>query len=195
MENLKNTIFTAQNVDKNALLEVITFFDPLIKKYVKLMDYDEDFKSELTIYLMELINSMKLSDFRILNDFTIINYVRTSVYHEYIFLSKKRNEIVQHETYYETEDLNILLGEDYRISDKLDDLLIDELLRCSLTKCEYICFNLVIIEGYSSSQASKTLGISRQAVNSSKNRAIKKLRNNIKSDYTQRYKEGKAEQQ
>ena len=79
MENLKNTIFTAQNGDKNALLEVITFFDPLIKKYVKLMDYDEDFKSELTIYLMELINSMKLSDFRILNDFTIINYVRTSV--------------------------------------------------------------------------------------------------------------------
>ena len=72
MENLKNTIFTAQNGDKNALLEVITFFDPLIKKYVKLMDYDEDFKSELTIYLMELINSMKLSDFRILNDFTII---------------------------------------------------------------------------------------------------------------------------
>lgn len=66
MENLKNTIFTAQNGDKNALLEVITFFDPLIKKYVKLMDYDEDFKSELTIYLMELINSMKLSDFRIL---------------------------------------------------------------------------------------------------------------------------------
>ena len=91
MENLKNTIFTAQNGDKNALLEVITFFDPLIKKYVKLMDYDEDFKSELTIYLMELINSMKLSDFRILNDFTIINYVRTSVYHEYIFLSKNKN--------------------------------------------------------------------------------------------------------
>lgn len=168
MESLRNTVFEAQKGDKNALLEVITFFDPLIKKYVKLMDYDEDFKSELTIYLMELIKSINLSDFRIMNDFTLINYIRTSVYHEYILLSKKRNEVVQSEKYYEVEDLNYLLGEDYRISDRLNDLLIDELLRYYLTKCEYKCFNLMIIEGYSSSQASKTLGISRQAVNNSK---------------------------
>ena len=87
MENLRETVYDAQKGDKNALLEVITFFDPLIKKYFKLMNYDEDFKSELTIYLMELIRSINLSDFRILNDFTLINYIRTSVYHEYIFLS------------------------------------------------------------------------------------------------------------
>ena len=73
MENLRETVYDAQKGDKNALLEVITFFDPLIKKYFKLMNYDEDFKSELTIYLMELIRSINLSDFRILNDFTLIN--------------------------------------------------------------------------------------------------------------------------
>ena len=89
MENLRETVYDAQKGDKNALLEVITFFDPLIKKYFKLMNYDEDFKSELTIYLMELIRSINLSDFRILNDFTLINYIRTSVYHEYIFYPKK----------------------------------------------------------------------------------------------------------
>ena len=52
MENLRETVYDAQKGDKNVLLEVITFFDPLIKKYFKLMNYDEDFKSELTIYLM-----------------------------------------------------------------------------------------------------------------------------------------------
>ena len=35
MENLRETVYDAQKGDKNALLEVITFFDPLIKKYFK----------------------------------------------------------------------------------------------------------------------------------------------------------------
>ena len=68
--------------------------------------------------------------------------------------------------------------EKYNFSDAL--FLIGSVLFVGLS------FNLMIIKGYTSSQASKTLGISRQAVNSSKNRAIKKLRSSLNSNYTQR---------
>ena len=62
--------------DKQSMMELVTYFAPIINKYTRRMRNDEDFKSDITIYLIELINEMKLSKFRVPNDYAIINYVK-----------------------------------------------------------------------------------------------------------------------
>ena len=69
MRELKDLIVAAQNSDKQSMMELLTYFEPIINKYTRRMRNDEDFKSDITIYLIELINEIKLSKFRIPNDY------------------------------------------------------------------------------------------------------------------------------
>ncbi len=62
----------------------------------------------------------------------------------------------------------------------LDELFIDEMLKCYLTNKEYICFNMMVVKGFSASQVSERLGLTRQAINNTKKRGIKRLKENIR---------------
>ena len=86
MRELKDIIISAQHADKQSMMEIVTYFEPIINKYTRMMRNDEDFKSDITIYLIEFVQSMKLSKFRIPNNYAIMNYVKNSLYHQYICL-------------------------------------------------------------------------------------------------------------
>ena len=55
MKELEKIIISAQAGDKNSLQYLITKFTPIIMKYVKKMNYDEDFKSDLITFFIETI--------------------------------------------------------------------------------------------------------------------------------------------
>ena len=176
MRELKDIIISAQNSDKQSMMEIVTYFEPIINKYTRMMRNDEDFKSDITIYLIELIKAIKLSKFRIPNNYAIINYVKDSLYHQYIFLSKKSSAHRANENNYETEDLVEWIGVDTSSSDKINDILLDDILRNTLTAREYSCVKLMIIDGYSSTQTANILGIARQTANEAKIRGLVKLK-------------------
>lgn len=176
MRELKDLIVAAQNSDKQSMMELLTYFEPIINKYTRRMRNDEDFKSDITIYLIELINEIKLSKFRIPNDYAIINYVKNSLYHQYICLSKKSSVRRVTENNYESEDLDEWIGVDTSFSDTINDFLMDDVLRNTLTEREYSCIKLMVLDGLSSTQAANILGITRQSANEAKIRALTKLK-------------------
>ena len=184
MKNLKRKILLAQSGDEQAMMDIISLFEPLTNKYFVLMHFDEDFKSEITMHLIELIYSMVFTKFRIINDGAIINFIKTSIYRKYILLSKFKNKIIDHEILCEYDDSLSCCEDNYKFQSMLDELFIDEMLKCYLTNKEYICFNMMVVKGFSASQVSERLGLTRQAINNTKKRGIKRLKENIRESCT-----------
>lgn len=69
-----------------------------------------------------------------------------------------------------------MLGKDIvETFDITDNLLIGH-LKSVLTKKEFLCVKLIVLDGLTAEVISKKLGVSKQAVNQCKNRALKKLK-------------------
>lgn len=176
MKELKNIILSAQNSDESSMMELITFFEPVIRKYTKLMNYDEDCRSELIMYFIELIRSLNLTKFRVLNNYTLINYIKQSLYHHYILISSGIRKKRKYENSYDSESITEWLGADYESTDKINDMMIDDMMKEHLTDREYICVKLIVIDCLSSNEAAKLLGITKQSANEAKLRALRKLK-------------------
>ena len=176
MSELKELIISAQTSNQDAMYEIVTKFSPIVDKYTRRSNNDEDIRSDLILHLIETVYNIDLSIFRIPNDYALINYISNALYHKYIFLSKKRSNIRSKENHFETEDIEEWLGIDESGTTDIDNVLLINILRKELTKREYDCTTLMIIEGLSSAEAASILGISRQTVNENKNRGLKKLK-------------------
>ena len=67
MKKLLDKIDLARTGDEGAMLEIIEIFTPLIKKYTRLLNYDEDCRSELILKVITLIkNEINLDTLKIL---------------------------------------------------------------------------------------------------------------------------------
>ena len=183
MPLLLDLIISAQEKNETAMLDLIKRFDPLIKKYSRKVNYDEDFVSSLILHLIETILVFPIHKMKIETDYAIINYISKSLYFYYIGFSKKRQIIINHENYFEQQYLEEWLGEDYGAVDSLDEILLFNMLQKLLSKREYQCVLLITIEGMSSTEAAKKLGISRQSANENKLRGLKKLKQYYESNY------------
>ena len=95
---------------------------------------------------------------------------------KYILLSKRQVGIRQSENHFENEDLEEWLGIDESTTEDIDNVLLNNTMKQVLTEREYSCVKLMVIEGLSSAEAAKLLGISRQTVNENKNRGLNKLK-------------------
>ena len=179
MERLERLISAAQQEDKDAMLEIITIFQPIIRKYVRKMNYDEDFESEIVLHLLEVVRAIDLDRLSARNDYLLIRYISNTLRHRYIYLSKKRNLLRDTE----------IIPEDEREFDWLDnredaveaysDIETKDLLKKTLTPREQLCVELIVIQGCSATEVAKCLGVTKQAVNQCKNRALKKVRENL----------------
>ncbi len=86
---LKQKIQLAQQLNKDAMYDIIMFFEPTIRKYDRMMNRDEDFHSNIILYLIKLVHALDVDAFIIDSDFAILKYINQALYHEYIRLSKK----------------------------------------------------------------------------------------------------------
>ena len=91
-------------------------------------------------------------------------------------MSKKSSVRRVTENNYESEDLDEWIGVDTSFSDTINDFLMDDVLRNTLTEREYSCIKLMVLDGLSSTQAANILGITRQTANEAKIRALAKLK-------------------
>lgn len=176
MDEIKKIISAAQANNSDAMMDLIVKFDPIIRKYTRMMKYDEDFRSDLTLHLIEIINSIDLGKLKIQNDCSIINYIKKSLHHQYILLSKKQKIYRNHENFFEYEDIEGWLGEDHSTEDNINSMITDNLMKSVLSEREYICVKLMIVDGMSSAEAAKILNITRQTVNEAKIRGLSKLK-------------------
>ncbi len=156
-----------KNGDKNSLLEIIEIFNPLISKYSRLLD-KEDTRQDLIIHLIKVIDNIPIHNKNLLKNNGIFRYIARAIRNEYIKLSQKRDKIRLNEKEL-SSDIEISY-ENYE-----SELVILDMFKV-LSKKEAYIMKLIYVYYLSVSEVADYMKISRQAVNQSKNRALKKIR-------------------
>ena len=169
MENqLFNLILMSKEGDRESVLKIIEKFNPIINKYTRILNYDEDCKEELIVELIEIIN--KIPTEKLKSDRYIVSYISTSLKNKYIHISQKRNKISAKEV--GEIEFNLLTDEVFSIDDKL---ILNNMLK-DLTPIERQVIKHKYINGLRDVEIANLSHISRQAVNQSKKRALNKLK-------------------
>ncbi|MDF2700884.1 sigma-70 family RNA polymerase sigma factor [Clostridium saccharoperbutylacetonicum] len=169
-EELFKSVLQVQNGNKDELMFIIEKFSPLIQKYKRKLNYDES-ETDLIIALIEIVLSIKLNNFMSYSEGKLIKFINNSIANKSIdlfrkFIIRKKQEV----------ELDFDVIDNTNIEDDLNNrILIMELLANLSDKQKFI-----IIEKYfkcrSDMDIAKNLNISRQAINKSKNEALKKLK-------------------
>jgi RNA polymerase sigma factor (sigma-70 family) len=171
-------IIKIQHGGKDSALKLIEKFNPILKKYAYRLYY-EDAYNDLLVDFIELLFKISIDKMQTKDDGCIISYLTTSIHNSYIKklikLKQMRNftiysDLTEKELYY----IELLTAtNDTHINTDLD------LLRKLLTNAEFAIIKMVFYDGYSVTETGNALGITRQAVNQMKNRALKKLKKNF----------------
>jgi RNA polymerase sigma factor (sigma-70 family) len=163
----------ARNAD--ATMELIKQFNPLLKKYAYKLFY-EDAYNDLVVDLIEIIQNIRLERVYSRDEGSLIAYISTSVYNSYL-------ERVKYKKFYDQVGLNSQLSdsEHYFVEIALsttDTYFSNELpdLQKYLTITEETVIDMLYFKGYTVKEIARHFGITRQAVNQMKKRALEKLR-------------------
>ena len=109
-------------------------------------------------------------------DGAIINYINNTLHHYYIALSKAQRRIQDNETAYDHDTFVELLEDDLQYSENMDDGIFVETIRKELTNREFVCIWLIVLNGWTADEVAKRLGVTKQAVNQCKKRALEKIK-------------------
>lgn len=169
-ENISTLIKKSKINDKESLWQLIEKFDPLINKYSRMLRY-EDAKSELIEYLIKVIKRMP-----IMTQDKEIKYISISMKNLYIKLSKN------HESYENSIILNDQM-EYFETATKKNEISIDiynalQTLEDKERKIIYYRYFL----GYSDSEISKKMLISRQAVHKARKKTLATLKHILRGN-------------
>lgn len=166
------TYFSFSN-DKDSreqnILQALMNFQPLIKKYVRELNYDGA-ETDLIIALIQILDKMPELKQKPL----IVSYIARSLRNEYIRLSKKTGLIMKMEG-----PLDVNLVENKKGVDLDLKIDIQNSLRY-LTKKQRRVIELVFFLEYSDAEIARAEKISRQAVFNLKKKAFEYLRHQLK---------------
>lgn len=161
--------------NKEVTMILINKFNPLIKKYSRKLNYDGA-DTDLTIHLIEVLKAMPIENTNMKKDKYLLGYIGKSLRHKYIKLSKKYCS-----TYANELELN---EEILEISDNMnmESYIIVKNLLNKLPSLQERVLKDLFMKGYKVSEVAENLNVSRQAVNKTKNRALKNLKKYFQID-------------
>lgn len=170
MKTIYTLINESQDNNKESILELITIFKPLIQKYSRKLNYDGA-DTDIIIFILEIIPNIPIhKNSNMQNDGYLVNYICHSVTHKFIYLSKKNHKILSMETELNT---NIYIT---TYDEPLENNMYISYLLDKLSEMQRQIIEKIFIQDISENTISKQLNISRQAVNRTKNRALKILK-------------------
>lgn len=163
----------AQSGDKDAILNILIKFRPTIKSFSRKLKYEEA-ETDLVIVLLETIRSINLDKFEPENEGALINFIHKVMKNKSVNLFKKNTlrTIIPVELDVTTIPDNCNFDSQIFIAKLLNSL---PTLQKEIIKKKFIY-------DYSDKEIAQLYGISRQAVNRTKNRALNNLRNILLKD-------------
>jgi RNA polymerase sigma factor (sigma-70 family) len=168
-------VYKIQSGDNTAILKLIEKFKPILKKYAHSLSY-EDAYDDLLVDFIELLNTLKVDKMQNKNDGGMVAYLTTSIHNSYIKKLIKVKQLRNFTTYSELSE-NELYYIDSLTATKDTYVNADyDLLRKLLTNQEFNIIKMLYYDGYTVTETALAIGITRQAVNQMKNRALKKLK-------------------
>ncbi len=182
---IKNLIIELQKGSKDAILQLIEKFDPLLKKYAYKLRYDDAY-NDLLLEFIQLLKNLRLNVLDNTCEGTLVSYISTSIHSFYIKKSIALKKLHKFVPYSDLSDSELYYIEVVSaISDtyfELDFTNFDYLL----TELESSVIKMIYLWGYSVLEIASIYGISRQAVNQTKIRALKKLKYLFKTSINRR---------
>lgn len=175
MENICNLIVEIQSGNNDSLLSMLEKFDPLLKKASYKLNWEDAFE-EFRVYFISLLKNIDITNFRNKSDPAFCLYFKRSIYN-YLIVCTKKKENLEKANF--IDDLSIYDTRFFECqnscSDTYDELLIAD-LRKTLNELEFQIVIALYFDNLSVVQIADNLNISRQSVNSTKLKALKKMR-------------------
>lgn len=172
---LTQVILESQSGNSDSTLYLIEKFAPLLKKYAYRLEY-EDAYNDLLLNFIEIIHAMNIHGINYNNDGGITSYLCASIHSSYI---KHLIRIKRQKNYLLFSSLSD--AEQYylegmaTITDTYQSMDTKQ-LEGLLTKAEILVVKMIYYKGYTATDIAGLCGISRQAVNQMKKRALNKLK-------------------
>lgn len=172
MNELLKLINDSKRGNTNSILTLIEKFNPLIIKYSMKLSYDGSY-SDLLISLLQIIHDIPIyRRNRIEDDGFVVGYINASIKHKYICLAKKNSNILKIEV---TKDMDFI-DENFNKFEAIENILFLENLIGKLPSSQKKIIQEIYINNRSEIDLSRMLHVSKQAINRSKNKAIKRMR-------------------
>ena len=176
MEKLLYIVEGIQRNEQWAMEELLKRFQPLIRRFATYLN-TEDAIQELGLCLLNTAIHMPLSNLRSVEDAVFVKYFQSSLYRSYIKISKKDGRYQKHivffddtpEYYQPKIEAKLAVTDEYFMNDPLS-------VKAYLTEREYLVLCRIILQEEQVSHLAADLHVSRQAINKTKLRALKKLR-------------------
>ncbi len=172
---LKDLIEKLPNND--ACLELIEMFDKLLRKYARLLSYEDSYE-EMRLFFIELIFQLKNKKICTDNDGYIVSYISKAVRNQYIALSKG-HRMKREISFSDISEAQLIYVEQQTSTEDRYDISDYFPQKNPLSNRETIILKAIFMKECSVEKIAQELGISRQAVNQAKNRALEKIRNSI----------------
>ncbi len=165
---LKMYINSFRNHNSEIFSLILRAFRRLINHYALLLKSEDD-RQELNLFFVELLFSIDTDKFNSDNSKGLSRYIAVCIRNKFIELSKKKQKYLSDNIRF-CEDCYMASDDNFELKlemSQLLDFLSDK--QKQVIFCKYYC-------NYSDNEISEIMGISRQAVNQIKNRALNVLR-------------------
>lgn len=173
---ISDLIILSQSGDENATLSLVNKFKPLLNKYAYKINYGDAYE-ELLLEFLILIKSIQLHSISNNSEGALVTYIQKSIYNSFVKQSIKIKQLRSVSLYSELSEGEMYYVESITAHSNDYDLDIDlQSINHILTNQELIIIKMIYFLGYSPLEISIFYGISRQAANQTKKRALKKLK-------------------
>jgi len=175
VDTICELISKAKNGDNDSMMNILTMFTGLIKKYAYKLDY-EDAENDLIVSVIQLIYDMP----ELINDGQAVSYIKHSVYNFYNKYVKIQIMQREHMVPYDPEII-------HNISELSDTINEDNIaLYYAVEKLKPNYRQIIIYKFFrdmTDNEIMKIMNLSRQSVYINKIKAIKMLKELLKDDF------------
>lgn len=159
--------------DESSFLNILSEFDKLLKKYARLLSYDDAYE-DLRLFFIELLFDLKNKPEILKNDGIAVSYISTSIKNHYFYISKNQKHVESNFSDLSDEQMVFIdKSFSYTTPDSISDYFP---ISKKLTELEAYVITMFYTYEFPISTIAKYSGKSRQAVNQAKLRALKKIK-------------------
>lgn len=173
-------IIQSQLGNQQAFLELVEKFKLLLRKYANLLNY-EDAYNDLVLDFLVLIKKINITQLRQINEGSIIVYIQKSLKNCYVKRSKSNQIYAGKNLFFCDLTGNQIVETSLKLAINDKDEMENYFIRKSLKETEYLVIYLYYYYGFSVQEIAKIKNVSRQAINQTKKKALKKLQSLYKS--------------
>ncbi len=170
-------------ISTNAVCELLRVFEPLLRKYARLLEYTDAY-FDLRAALLAVVNELDVNKLDNKTDGAAFKYIQTTIYHRYLALAKAQRRYGRTHVFFCELEKPTETGRPCLANVLADPSPEDELsfinrdyLRQYLNETEYEIILLNFYYGYSITEIAQGRKVSRQYVNRQKLKALQKLKN------------------